>query len=152
MATLRPHATPPSQHRTNALAASWPVLLLAVLSTGCHGGHGSGTELLERFQKCHAAIPQQLSSGSFYSPCVRIDPSPLNGIARARLTAALGPPHLCVGLGRSGPPQGRDCPPDANATWEFYRLSQASLGAGVELVCEIEPDQRCARVYWTQTE
>jgi hypothetical protein len=127
------------------------VLLITFLSA-CGPGAPGQSQLLAQLHQCRAEIPQRVSSGSFYSPCIKRDPSPLNGLSRSALTRALGPADLCVGRGTTGAPEGPECGPDANSLWHFFRLAQPSAGTGIELVCEIQSDQHCARVYWTQTE
>jgi hypothetical protein len=80
--------------------------------------------------------------------CVRLDLSPLNGISRNELAAALGPPTFCVGLSEGGPPRGSDGPRELNPRWSFHLIGRG----GPELFCSTDEQQRCETLRWIDFE
>jgi hypothetical protein len=105
-------------------------------------------ELLEKLHQCRDELSKGRSTGAFVSPCTKLDPSPLDGISRHELVAALGPPSFCVGLTEGGFPSGQDCPPQWDPKWSFY------LGGinGPELACVTDEQQRCELVRWLHSD
>jgi hypothetical protein len=79
------------------------------------------------------------------SPCLKLDLSPLNGIAREDILRALGPPTFCTLPVYV--PKGPDCPSHYNQ-WSFYRLPQGTIGGGPELTCDVDQIGHCAAVRW----
>jgi hypothetical protein len=106
------------------------------------------TELLEKLHQCRAELPKEHPTGQFVSPCVKLDPSPLNGISRNELAAALGPPTSCIGLSEAGSPNGLDCPPQLDPKWSFHQIGRY----GPELSCDTDEKQRCEAVRWIHSE
>lgn len=106
------------------------------------------TELLEKLHQCHAQLNKEGATGRSGSHCTTLDPSPLNGMSRAELAAALGPPAFCTGLSEGRAPQGPDCPPQLDPTWFFHLVGSA----GPELHCETDQKQRCEVVLWIHSD
>jgi hypothetical protein len=105
-------------------------------------------ELLAKLHQCRDDLAKERPAGRFVSPCAKLDPSPLYGITRTELAAALGPPTFCVGLSVGGPPRGPDCPPQMDPRWSFYPIG----GGGASLFCETDEKQRCEDVSWISSE
>jgi hypothetical protein len=129
------------------------VLLLATLAiTGtlvaCRTPPVSRPELLDKLTQCRNELSQGQSTGWFVSPCVKLDPAPLNGISRIELAAALGRPTFCTSLSEGVLPPGSDCPPQMDPKWAFFR----GAGAGPELTCETDESQHCQLVRWLKPE
>jgi hypothetical protein len=124
------------------LAAFAPLGLI-----GCHQAPSqSPVDLLHSLRQCLDAVPK--TAQHFVSPCTKLDLTPLNGITRADLLAALGPPTFCT---LANVPKGPDCSSHYN-TWSFYRLPASTLGGGPELSCELDQAQRCEGVRWVNSE
>jgi hypothetical protein len=114
----------------------------------CHGTPAeTRTKLLHTLRQCLDGIPET-SPQAFYSPCSKLDLTPLDGIAHAELLIALGPPTVCRLV---NVPKGPDCP-SQNNQWAFYRLPPSTLGGGPELTCEVDQMRRCAVVGWVNSE
>jgi len=110
----------------------------------------SRAELLQKLHQCREELGKGGVTGSFVSPCTKLDLSPLNGVPRSELVTALGPPTFCMGLTEGGVPSGADCPPQLDPKWSFYPSGRA--GAGSELACETDEKQRCELVRWLRLE
>jgi len=123
---------------------SMAVSLLAATLVACRAPPPTRTELLDKLHQCRDELAKEQPTGKFVSPCAKLDPSPLNGISRNELAAALGPPTFCTGLSEGGPPLGPDCPPQLNPQWSFHRIG----GVGPELSCDTDDQQRCEVVSW----
>ena len=121
---------------------------VAALLFACHTTPPTRAELLEKLHQCRDDLSKERSAGHSVSPCTKLDPSPLNGISRTELAAALGPPTFCMGLGQGGFPGGTDCPPQLDPKWAFYRVG----ASGPELTCETDEKQRCEVVRWLRYE
>lgn len=106
------------------------------------------TELLQRLQQCRDELTKQHPTSQFVTPCVKLDPSPLNGISRNELAAALGPPTSCMGLSEAGSPNGPDCPPQLDPKWSFHVIGSY----GPELSCDTDEQHRCEVVRWIHSE
>lgn len=128
--------------RVSSIALSLIMLLLVA----CHAAPPPPTraELLENLRQCRVELTQEPPAGRSRSSCATHDLSPLNGIARHELAAALGPPTFCVGLSEGGPPRGPDCPPELNPRWSFHPIG----GGGPELFCATDQRQRCEFLRW----
>ena len=124
--------------------------ILAVVLVACRAASPPPTraELLEKLHQCRVELTQERSTGRSMSSCAKLDPSPLNGISRNELAAALGPPSFCVGLSEGGPPRGSDCPPELNPRWSFHLIG----GGGLELFCATDEKQRCETLRWIDFE
>jgi hypothetical protein len=105
-------------------------------------------ELLEKLHQCRVELTKEQPTGRFVSPCAKLDPSPLNGISRNELAAALGPPTSCMGLSEAGSPNGPDCPPQLDPKWSFHLIG----GYGPELSCDTDEKQRCEAVRWIHSD
>jgi hypothetical protein len=122
--------------------------LVAVALIACRAAPPpTRAELLEKLHQCRDAMSKGQPTDRTDSRCAKLDPSGLNGISRNDLAAALGPPTLCIGLSEGGSPSGPDCPPQLNPKWSFYRIG----GAGLELFCETDEQQRCEVVRWLRS-
>ena len=104
----------------------------------------TSAELLEKLQKCRDELTKERPPDAFASACAKLDPSPLNGISRHELAAALGPPSLCMGLSEGASPRGPDCSPQLDPKWSFHPIGRD----GLELYCETDEKQRCEVVSW----
>jgi hypothetical protein len=104
-------------------------------------------KLLQKLRQCLNEIPQTSPQG-FFSPCAKLDLTPLNGIARTDLLGVLGPPTLCTLV---NVPKGPDCLSQTNQ-WSFYSLPPNINGGGPELTCEVDQMKRCAVVRWIRSE
>jgi hypothetical protein len=123
--------------------------LIAATLAACRAApQPTRAELLQKLHECHETMAREQSAKMPVSPCAKLDPSPLNGISRSELAAALGPPTLCLGLSEGGAPSGPDCPAQLNPKWSFHRIG----GDGLELFCETDENQRCEVVRWIQSE
>jgi hypothetical protein len=124
--------------------------LIAAVLFACRAAPPPPTraELLEKLHQCRDELTQERPTGRFVSPCVKLDPSPLNGISRNDLAAALGPPTFCVGLSERGSPRGSDCPPELNPRWSFHLIGSG----GPELFCATDEKQRCEILRWLNFE
>ena len=123
--------------------------LVAAALVGCRSAPPpTRAELLEKLHQCHAELNKEGATGQSGSHCTTLDPSPLNGISRAELAAALGPPAFCTGLSEGHAPHGPDCPPQLDPTWFFHRVGSA----GPELHCETDQRQRCEVVLWIHSD
>ena len=129
--------------RTLALA----LCVVAAVLAACRSAPPTRSELLEKLHQCREDIPKGRPGGAI-SRCVKLDPSPLNGISRSELVAALGPPSFCVGLSEGTFPHGADCPPQMDPKWAFFQ----GTGTGPELTCETDEKQRCELVRWLRPE
>ncbi len=127
-------------------------VLLAALSVACttSGSHdASRKELLQTLRQCLVQVSIHNGREGYQSPCAREDVSRLNGISRAELIEALGPPQFCTSATEGGFPEKDDCPADQNPQWSFYRLPQGIYaGGGPDLVCESDKRRRCVQVRW----
>jgi hypothetical protein len=135
----------PSQMR-----AALKVLTACVLCglTACHETPAeTQAKLLQKLSQCLNEIPRT-SPQALFSPCAKLDLTPLNGIARANLLGVLGPPTLCTLV---NVPKGPDCP-SQNNQWSFYSLPPNTQGGGPELTCEVDKMKRCAVVRWIYSE
>jgi hypothetical protein len=122
--------------------------LIAVVLIDCRAAPPpTRAELLQRLHQCRDVLISEQPTDRPDSRCAKLDPSGLNGISRNELAAALGPPTLCLGLSEGGSPSGPDCPPQLNPKWSFHRIG----GAGLELFCETDEQQRCEVVRWLQS-
>jgi hypothetical protein len=119
--------------------------LMAATLVACRAAPAPPTraELLEKLQQCRDELSKERPPGRL-STCTKIDPWLLNGISRAELAAALGPPTFCRGLSELGSPRGPDCPPELNPGWSFDAIG----GTGLELTCETDEKQRCEVLRW----
>lgn len=107
------------------------------------------SEVIEKLRQCRDDLGKELPAArSKPVPCPKIDPTPLNGISRTELGAALGPPNFCMGLSERGSPNGPDCPPQLNPGWAFYLIGRN----GPELICETDEKQRCEVMRWILVE
>lgn len=122
-------------------------ILMAATLVACRAAPPARGELLEKLHQCLDELSKERPTGRL-PPCTKIDPSPLNGISRTELAAALGPPTFCVGLSERGSPRGSDCPPQLNPGWSFYPIG----GTGPELSCETDEKQRCEVLRWVRLE
>lgn len=105
-------------------------------------------ELLHELHQCRDQIIEGNPTGKFVATCTKPDPSPLNGISRNELAAALGPPSFCTGLSEGGPPRGADCPPQLDPRWSFHVIGVN----GADLSCETDEKQRCEVVRWIRSD
>jgi hypothetical protein len=106
-------------------------------------------EVLAKLHQCRDDLGKERPTGrSKPVPCTTIDPTPMNGISRTELEAALGPPTFCMGLSERGSPSGADCPPELNPGWAFYLIGRN----GPELICETDEKQRCEVMRWIRME
>lgn len=124
--------------------------LIAVMVVACRAAPPPPTraELLEKLQQCRVELTHERSTSRSMSSCAKLDPSPLNGISRNELAAALGPPTFCVGLSEVGAPHGPDCPRELNPRWSFHLIG----GSGPELFCSTDEKQRCETLRWIDFE
>jgi len=131
--------------RVSLLALS----LVAAALVACRAAPPSNrAELLEKLHACRDQLAKEQPTGRFVSPCAKLDPSPLNGISRNELAAALGPPTTCTGLSEAGSPNGPDCPPQLDPRWSFHLIG----GDGPDLSCDTDQKQRCEIVRWINSE
>jgi hypothetical protein len=121
---------------------------LATALAACRTPPPTRAELLDKLTQCRHEVSQGQPTGWFISPCIKLDPSPLNGITRIDLAAALGRPTFCVGLSEGVLPRGSDCPPQMDPKWAFFR----GAGSGPELTCETDESQHCELVRWLKPE
>jgi hypothetical protein len=137
------------------LAGASALAALALVSSlgGCRAPPPTRAELLDKLRHCHDKVTQEEAPAVFVSPCAKLDVTPLNGISRSELAAALGRPTFCMGLSEGGVPKGLDCPPQWDPKWAFFRPPpSAGLGSGPELACETDENQRCGFVHWLSTD
>jgi hypothetical protein len=132
--------------RVSSIALS----LIAMMLVACRAAPPPPTraELLEKLHQCQAELTQKRPTDRSMSSCAKLDPSPLNGISRNELAAALGPPTFCVGLSEVGPPRGSDCPRELNPRWSFHLIGSD----GPELFCATDEKQRCENLRWIDFE
>ena len=132
--------------RVSSIALS----LIAMMLVACRAAPPPPTraELLENLHQCQVELTQKRPTDRSMSSCVKLDPSPLNGISRNELAAALGPPTFCVGLSEGGPPRGSDCPLELNPRWSFHLIGSG----GPELFCATDEKQRCENLRWIDFE
>jgi hypothetical protein len=123
-------------------------VMLAVLGACRAAPPQNRPELLEKLHQCRDELTKEQPTGRFISPCAKLDPSPLNGISRSDLAAALGPPTACMGLSEAGTPNGPDCAPQLDPKWSFHLIG----GEGPELSCETDERQRCEVVRWIHSD
>jgi hypothetical protein len=130
--------------------SSIALTLIAVMLVACRAAPPPPTraELLEKLHQCRVELTQKPPTGRSMSSCAKLDPSPLNGISRNELAAALGPPTFCVGLSEGGPPRGSDCPLELNPRWSFHLIGSG----GLELFCATDEKQRCENLRWIDFE
>ena len=122
--------------------------LIAAALMACHAAPPpTRAELIERLQQCRDTLAKPQPTDRPLSRCASLDPSGLNGIPRHELAAALGPPTICIGLSEGGSPSGADCPRQLNPKWSFHPIG----GAGLELFCETDEQQRCEVVRWLRS-
>jgi len=125
------------------------VSLMVTALVGCRATPPpTRAELLEKLHQCRDELNKERATGQPGSHCARLDPSPLNGISRGELAAALGPPTFCTGLSEVSAPTGPDCPPQLDPSWSFHLIG----GTGPELHCETDQKQRCEVILWIRSE
>jgi hypothetical protein len=130
-------------------ASSIALILMAGALVACQTAPPpTRAELLEKLRQCHDELHKEQPAEQPLARCAKLDPSPLNGISRTQLAAALGPPTFCTGLSEGGPPRGPDCPPQLDPRWSFHLIGQD----GSELHCETDEKQRCEVVIWTRSD
>ena len=124
--------------------------LLVACSTSGSASHNAGRkELLQTLRLCLVQVSIHNGREGYQSPCASEDVSRLNGISRAELIEALGPPQFCTGTTEGDFPDKDDCPVDKNPQWSFYRLPQSVYtGGSPDLVCESDSRRRCVHVVW----
>lgn len=133
------------------------ILSAAVLVTcstpGNYRNDAAHKELLQTLRQCLVEVPiRGEKNKEFVSPCVRLDVSSLNGIARSRLIDALGPARFCTSQTETSFPEKDDCPVNQNPQWSFYRLADSIVsGGGPELVCEADKHSYCVTVEWRRS-
>jgi|ERR1700733_7366998 hypothetical protein len=127
--------------RVYSMALSFIVVALVACRTA---PPATRAELLEKLHQCRDELTREGQTGRPVSHCAKLDPSPLNGISRSELAAALGPPTFCMGLSEGGSPRGPDCPLQFDPRWSFHLIG----GNGPELTCVTDEKQRCEVVRW----
>jgi hypothetical protein len=107
--------------------------------------------LLHQLRECHDAIPKERVAKAFVSPCVGMELSPLYGIERADVIAALGPPNYCFGSRRIDWHPGHDCAQDLNPSWEFFQYSAFFMSGspGPNLTCDAD-GHVCILFHWSR--
>lgn len=124
-------------------------LLQACSTSSTHSRDPARQELLQTLRQCLVQVSLHNGKEGYQSPCAREDLSTLNGIARSKLIAALGPAQFCSSPTGGDFPKNDDCPAAQNPQWSFYRLPQSVYtGGGPDLVCEADKSSRCVRVLW----
>jgi hypothetical protein len=135
-----------------------PIAVAAFLVTcstpGNYRNDAAHKELLQTLRQCLVEVPiRGEKNKEFVSPCVGLDVSSLNGIARSRLIDALGPARFCISQTETSFPEKDDCPVDQNPQWSFYRLADAIVsGGGPELVCVANKNTYCVTVEWRRSQ
>jgi hypothetical protein len=137
-----------------AASTAVAVFLVACSTPGNYRNDPAHKELLQTLRQCLAEVPiRGEKNKEFVSPCVRLDVSPLNGIARSRLIDALGPARFCTSQTETSFPEKEDCPVDQNPQWSFYRLADSIVsGGGPELVCVANKLTYCVTVEWRRSQ
>ena len=129
--------------------SSLALCVLAAAGVACRSAPPpTRAELLEKLQHCHDELTTGREKGGPVPACTKLDLSPLNGISRNELAAALGPPSFCTGLSEGGPPRGADCPPQLDPRWSFHVIGVN----GTDLSCETDEKQRCEVVRWIRSD
>jgi hypothetical protein len=127
--------------------------LVACSTPGNYRNDAAHRELLQTLRQCLVEVPiRGEKNKEFVSPCVRLDVSSLNGIARSRLIDALGPARFCTSQTETSFPEKDDCPADQNPQWSFYRLADSIVsGGGPELVCVANKQSYCVTLEWRRS-
>jgi hypothetical protein len=127
-------------------------LLVACSTPGNHRNDAAQEALLQSLRQCLVDVATSDSNKDFVSPCIERDVSPLNGIARRRVTDVLGPPRLCLDQSEISFPDKDDCPAKQNPLWSFYRhAGSIDMGGGPELACMTNTSTHCVTVGWRRT-
>jgi hypothetical protein len=127
-------------------------LLVACSTPGNHRNDAAQEALLQSLRQCPVDVATSDPNKDFVSPCIERDVSPLNGIARRRVTDVLGPPRLCLDQSEISFPDKDDCPAKQNPLWSFYRhAGSIDIGGGPQLVCVANTLTRCGTVEWRRT-
>jgi hypothetical protein len=128
--------------------------LVACSTPGNYRNDAAHKELLQTLRECLVEVPiRGERNKEFVSPCIRLDVSSLNGIARSRLIDALGPARFCTSQTETSFPEKDDCPVDQNPQWSFYRLADSIVsGGGPELVCVANKHTYCVTVEWRRSQ
>ncbi len=139
-----------------ASALTTRTLVIAVLSlmVACgaatpRGGSDTGrAALLGQLKTCLSLIDAgQLPQPSW--PCLEAKLTPLNGIARSELVAALGPATWCYGMPMTFPGPNGDCGVHWNPAWDFITHRRTAAGGDHDLICIADKTERCTRVVWS---
>ena len=130
------------------------VFLVACSTPGNYRNDAAHKELLQTLRQCLVEVPiRGEKNKEFVSPCIRLDVSPLNGIARGRMIDVLGPARFCTSQTETSFPEKDDCPVEQNPQWSFYRLADSIVsGGGPELVCVANKHTYCETVEWRRSQ
>ncbi len=124
--------------------------LIAACSAGApRGGADPGrAALLSQLKSCLALIDAGQPPQPNW-PCLQAKLTPLNGIGRAELIAALGPATWCYGMPMSFPGPNGDCGAHWNPAWDFIAHRRTATGGDHDLICIADKTERCTRVVWS---
>ena len=128
-------------------------LLVACSTPGNYRADAEHEKLLQTLRQCLVEVPiRGEKNKDFVSPCIVMDVSPLNGIARSKLIAALGSAQFCTSAAGGSFPKTEDCAFEENPQWSFYRHVGSTIGGGPELICEANSHLYCETVEWRRSQ